>query len=140
MSRSDQGSPPEGGAFRHGPSGRSDAGYVTAETAVVIPSLVLLTAMLMWGVLAAAAQIRCIDAARAGARAAARAEPAAAAISAAKDAAPAGARVEVRRDGDLIRVVVAAQTPGPGRLAELLSVPVRATAVALAEDSLGGPP
>ncbi|MFD0639209.1 TadE family type IV pilus minor pilin [Catenulispora yoronensis] len=52
-----------------------DAGYATVETALAIPSLVLLTLALA-GVLAGlAAQIRCVDAARLGARAAARGEP-----------------------------------------------------------------
>lgn len=36
---------------------RGDAGFVTAETAVAMPALVLLAALLIWGVLAAAAQI-----------------------------------------------------------------------------------
>src|SRR4051812_45433686 len=83
-----------------------DGGYVTAEAAVVIPSLVLLTAMLLWGLAAAAAQIRCVDAARAGARAAARDEPEGAVLAAARSAAPAGAGVAVRRGGGLVRVTV----------------------------------
>ncbi|WUD74108.1 hypothetical protein OG937_21645 [Streptomyces sp. NBC_00510] len=89
---------------------RRDAGYVTAEAAVVIPSLVFLTALLLWGLAAAAAQIRCVDAARAGARAAAREEPDGAVLRAARTAAPAGAAVSVRRGGDLVRVTVEARS------------------------------
>ncbi|MFF3675161.1 TadE family type IV pilus minor pilin [Streptomyces sp. NPDC002120] len=109
-----------------------DRGYVTAEAALVIPALVLFAALLVWALMAAAAQIRCVDAARAGARAVSRSEPA----EVAEEAAPPGARVEVERVGDLWRVRVAAPAPGPGGL------PVRlgAQAVALAEDSVGPPP
>lgn len=116
--------------------GRGDRGYVTAEAALVIPALVLFAALLVWALMAAAAQIRCVDAARAGARAAARSEPAGVAVAAARAAAPAGARVELERVGDLWEVRVAAPAPGPGGL------PVRlgARAVALAEDSVGPPP
>ncbi|MER7730794.1 TadE family type IV pilus minor pilin [Streptomyces erythrochromogenes] len=113
-----------------------DRGYVTAEAALVIPALVLFAASLVWALMAAAGQIRCVDAARAGARAAARSEPAEVAVAAAREAAPAGARVELERVGDLWRVRVAAPAPGPA------GIPLRlgAQAVALAEDSVGPPP
>ncbi|UGY92323.1 TadE family type IV pilus minor pilin [Streptomyces gobiensis] len=111
----------------HGP----DRGQVTAETAVVVPSLVLLTAMLAWGVLVAAAQIQCVDAARAGARAAARAEPFAKSMAVARSVAPRGAEVELAREGELVRVRVSARSAGPGPL----TIGVRAEAVAHAEES-----
>ncbi|MFJ5549285.1 TadE family type IV pilus minor pilin [Streptomyces sp. NPDC093225] len=114
---------------------RADRGYVTAEAALVLPALVLFAALLVWALMAAAAQIRCVDAARAGARAAARSEPPAAAVAAARAAAPEGARVELVRDGDLWRVRVEAPAPGPG----ILPVRVGAAAVALAEDAVGDP-
>ncbi|KOU62226.1 TadE family type IV pilus minor pilin [Streptomyces sp. NPDC054949] len=116
--------------------GKGDRGYVTAEAALVIPALVLFAALLVWALMAAAAQIRCVDAARAGARAAARSEPAEIVVAAAGAAAPRGAEVRLERVGDLWRVRVAAPAPGPGGL------PVRlgAQAVALAEDSVGPPP
>ncbi|MFE0578162.1 TadE family type IV pilus minor pilin, partial [Streptomyces sp. NPDC058874] len=47
--------------------GMRDRGYVTAEAALVIPALVLFAASLVWALMAAAGQIRCVDAARAGA-------------------------------------------------------------------------
>jgi len=90
---------------------RGDRGYVTAETALVIPLLVMVTALLIWGLLAAAAQVRCVDAARAGARAAARSEAPALVRQMARQAAPAGARVTVLRDGDLVRVRVTVPRP-----------------------------
>jgi hypothetical protein len=117
---------------RAGAAARGDAGYVTAETATVVPSLVLLVAMLLWGLGAAAGTIRCVDGARAGARAAARGETPAAALEAARSAAPQGAEVELTRDGELVRVRVAARTTGPGPL----SLPLEAEAVALAEESI----
>nr|WP_285524683.1 TadE family type IV pilus minor pilin [Streptomyces lavendulae] len=117
-------------------AGIGDRGYVTAEAALIIPALVLFAALLVWALMAAAVQIRCVDAARAGARAAGRSEPREVAVAAARAAAPPGARVDLERSGDLWRVTVAAPAPGPAGL------PVRlgAVAVALAEDSVGAPP
>lgn len=119
-----------------GSRANGDRGYVTAEAALVIPALVLFAALLVWALMAAAAQIRCVDAARAGAQAAARSEAVEVARQAAREAAPQGARVELEREGDLWRVRVEAPAPGPAGL------PVRlgARAVALAEDSVGPPP
>ncbi|MFC8508430.1 TadE family type IV pilus minor pilin [Streptomyces sp. NPDC057411] len=106
---------------------------MTAETAVVLPALVLFTTALLWSLAAAAAQIQCVDAARAGARAVARSEPVAAAQAAAVAAAPDGARVSVARSGELWRVTVEASAPGPGGL----GLTLRAGAAALAEDTVG---
>lgn len=110
-----------------------DRGAVTAEAAMVIPALVAFAVVLVWALVAAADQIRCVDAARAGARAAARSEPAAAVLDTARAAAPRRARVEVERSGELWRVRVEAPTPGPGPLTLTLS----AEAAALAEDTVG---
>ncbi|MGP3980508.1 TadE family type IV pilus minor pilin [Streptomyces sp. KR80] len=112
-----------------------DRGYVTAEAAVALPALALFAVVLIWGLMAAAAQIQCVDAARAGARAAARSEPPAAALAAAHSAAPPGARVAIDREGGLVRVRVDAPTPGP----EHLSVRLRAEAAALSEDTVVQP-
>jgi hypothetical protein len=114
--------------------GQGDAGYATAETAVALPALVLLLAMLVWGVLAAAAQIRCVDAARIGARSAARGDPEGTVMAAVHRAAPSGAQVVVSRDSDTVRVEVNAPCNGPGGMARALSVRVSAAAVAARED------
>lgn len=119
-----------------GPYGR-DGGFITAETAAVVPVLVLFTTMQLWGLMAAAAQIQCVDAARAGARAAARSETREQALASARESAPRGARVRTYREGPLIRVDVTARAPGPGRLGGLLSVDVRGSAVALDENAVG---
>jgi hypothetical protein len=116
------------GGGRAGPRA-GDGGYVTAETAMVIPVLVALTGLLVWGLTAAAAQVRCVDAARAGARAAARSETPEAVRRVTRQAAPAGAEVTVERDGDLVRVRVTVPVPR-------YPVPVGAEAVALAEDTV----
>ncbi|WP_434976357.1 TadE family type IV pilus minor pilin [Streptomyces aurantiacus] len=114
---------------------RRDGGYVTAEAAVVLPTLVLFTMALVWALLAASAQIQCVDAARAGARAMARQDPRGTAVAAARQAAPRGASVAVSRDGDLVRVEVVARSPGPRALG--LGLRLRAEAVAMAEETVG---
>ena len=116
---------------RAGRTPRGDRGYVTAETAMVIPLLVALTGLLVWGVMAAAAQVRCVDAARAGAREAARSEAPDDVLKAAREAAPAGAQVSVRREGDMVRVRVAVPAPR-------FPVTLTAEAAALDEDTVGG--
>ncbi|MEU3369384.1 TadE family type IV pilus minor pilin [Streptomyces sp. NPDC006711] len=109
---------------------------MTAETAVAIPALVGFALALLWALTAASSEIRCVDAARAGARSVARSEPEAVAVAAAREAAPKGATVTVRRTGDMWRVRVESATPGPRRLALTLS----AEAAALAEDAAGVTP
>ncbi|MFD9287212.1 TadE family type IV pilus minor pilin [Streptomyces sp. NPDC060030] len=113
--------------------GSGDRGAVTAEAAMALTVLVAFVFALVWALVAAADQIRCVDAARAGARAAARSEPDAAVRSAAREVAPDRAQVAVERAGELWRVRVEAPTPGPGPLALTLS----AEAVAMAEDGVG---
>lgn len=114
---------------------RGDGGYVTAEAAVVLPTLVLFTMALVWALLTASAQIQCVDAARAGARAMARQDPPGTAVATARQAAPPGAGVTVSRDGDLVRVEVVARSPGPRALG--LGLRLRARAVAMAEQTVG---
>ncbi|MCF2529232.1 TadE family type IV pilus minor pilin [Yinghuangia soli] len=110
----------------------SDAGYVTAETAVVLPALVLLVLGLVAGIAAAAAQIRCVDAAQAGARAVARGESVDAANSAAHGLAPREAQFDaVVRDGTVrFRVTAGIPLPGPWRE---LRIPVEHKAVVAME-------
>ncbi|MFB7915206.1 TadE family type IV pilus minor pilin [Streptomyces sp. NPDC056061] len=116
-----------------GGSGTGDRGAVTAEAAMAVPVLVVFALSLVWALMAASAQIRCVDAARAGARAAARSEPEAQVLEVARSAAPGGAEVATERIGELWRVRVAAPAPGFGPLALTL----HAEAAALAEDTVG---
>jgi hypothetical protein len=100
---------------------------------MVLPVLVLVVTALVWGLLVVLAQIQCVDAARAGARAAARQDPEGAVIRVALDAAPHGAKVTVSRRGDRVHVVVMADPPGMG----VLPFRLREEAVAEAEDTVG---
>ncbi|WP_420076751.1 TadE family type IV pilus minor pilin [Streptomyces sp. JL3001] len=111
----------------------SDRGFVTAESAVVLPVLVMFAMALVWGLLVMAAQIQCVDAARAGARAAARQDPTDAVIEVTLEAAPRGAIVTVGREGDEVRVVVVAKPP----VLTGLPFEVREEAVAAAEETVG---
>lgn len=101
-------------------------GAVTVEAAIAIAALVVVVVVGLGAVLAASAQIRCVDAAREAARLAARGDESGA-VRAAERVAPSGARVEVRAvDGDLIATVSV-------RLPVLLSIELAATAIAAAE-------
>ncbi|WP_308035566.1 TadE family type IV pilus minor pilin [Streptomyces pseudogriseolus] len=105
---------------------------MTAESAMVLPVLVLVMAALVWGLMAVAAQIKCVDAARAGARAAARQDPPDAVVEVTREAAPAGARITVRRDAEQVRVTVVARAP----LLRALPFELREEAVAAAEEAV----
>ncbi|MCI0383696.1 TadE family type IV pilus minor pilin [Streptomyces sp. CNQ085] len=110
-------------------SERRDRGYVTAETAVVVPTLVALLGLLLWGGAAVVAQVRCVDAAGAGARAVARGEPPEKVRRAVREVAPRGAELQTSREGELVRVRVTARTAGPGPV----GLELEAEAVAYAE-------
>lgn len=117
-----------------------DAGYATVETALAIPSLVLFTLALA-GILAAmATQIRCVDAARLGARAAARGEPPDQVRAAVARASP-GSTVRVHNEAGLIHVTVAAPV---APVTMLRAFTVRAEAVEADENAVdtatGGQP
>jgi Flp pilus assembly protein TadG len=91
--------------------GGSDRGFVTAESALVLPVLVMFATALVWVLLVVAAQIQCVDAARTGARAAARQDPTDAVVEVAREVAPRGAKVTVGREEGQVRVVVVARPP-----------------------------
>ncbi len=99
---------------------------------MVLPVLVLVMAALVWGLMAVAAQIKCVDAARAGARAAARQDPPDAVVEVTREAAPAGARITVRRDAGQVRVTVVARAP----MLRALPFELREEAVAAAEEAV----
>jgi Flp pilus assembly protein TadG len=109
---------------------------VTAETAVVLPVLLLVLAAVVAAVVVVGAQLRCVDAAREGARAAARGEDPATVQALVAQVAPEGAATAVAVGGGEVRVTVRAEvTPlGPVRL----DVGVGATAVARLEPGVAG--
>jgi Flp pilus assembly protein TadG len=107
----------------------SEAGMVTAETAVVLPVLLLVLAGAVAAVVVVGAQLRCVDAAREGARAAARGEPAAVVSRVADGAAPGGAVTELGGDGETVRVTVSATVSPLGPLPWHVEVSATATGV-----------
>ena len=114
-----------------------EAGMATAELAVVLPAVLLVLGVALSALGLAIDQIRCVDAARAGARAAARGDSAGAVVAAASRGAPAGATVATGTSGQLVTVTV---TAPPARLAGLVAVPVRPGASATAQrESTGSP-
>lgn len=98
---------------------------MTVEAAIALAGLVVVIALCVGAVLAASTQIRIVDAAREAARLAARGDSANA-ISAAGRLAPAGARIDVRAEGDSVIAVVSARPA-------LFPVDLRAEAVAARE-------
>ena len=122
---------------RAGPAPRlrlRDAGYVTAETAMVLPVLAGLLAVALWAIAVAAAQVKCVDAARDAARALARGETAATASAVAIDAAPPGSTIELSHSGDRVVVIVRATVgKGLGPLSAIAAPTVTATAIAESE-------
>ncbi|MGY1828573.1 MULTISPECIES: TadE family type IV pilus minor pilin [unclassified Blastococcus] len=121
----------------HPAARRAETGMVTAETAVVLPVLLLVLAGAVAAVTVVGAQLRCVDAAREGARAAARGEDAAVVAEWAGRAAPPGARTAIAAGGDELRVTVAAEVRPLGPLP--WRVTVTAEAVARLEPAAGSP-
>lgn len=120
---------------------RDPRGSVTAETAVAFPALVVVLAVALWGVSAAAAQVACVDAARAGARAAARGEPETEVRAAVLRAAPPEARVTLSRDPLTTKVMVQAEVRPPLKgLFPALPLQAQAIAATEPEGRDGNPP
>ncbi|MFG1998412.1 TadE family type IV pilus minor pilin [Spirillospora sp. NPDC048911] len=111
---------------------RRDRGSATAEIAVALPALVLITVVALWGVSVASVQLACTDAARSGARAAARGESLPAVRALVARAVPTGAAVEISREGDQAQVDVTVQVRAPGATG-LAPLTVRARATAVTE-------
>lgn len=88
------------------PPGTRERGMVTAEFAVVLPAVVLVLALSLGALGLALDQIRCVDAARAGARAASRGDSYAAVTQVARRVAPSQSLVSMTTSGDLVRVSV----------------------------------
>lgn len=117
---------------------RTDRGYVTAETAVVLPVLLVVVAAAVWVLACVAAQLRCVDAAHVAARAAARGDAPADVEAAGRAVAPGDAAVAVTRTGDQVHVTVTARVqPFGAALRVLPPVDVAGRATAGAEDAVG---
>ncbi len=109
---------------------------VTAETAVVLPVLLLVLAGAVCALVLVGAQLRCVDAAREGARAAARGEDGPSVARIAGAVAPDDAVVAVGGGDGAVRVEVTAEITPLGPLP--LRVRVSAVAVARLEPGADG--
>lgn len=120
---------PTGGHARHG-----ESGAVSAEAAMTLPTLVVLTVALAWVVSFGVTQVRVVDAARETARAAARSDATVDAAALGRRVAPRGARVSVSTGPETVVARVTATVRGPGGVfAGLGPVTVSSEAVAVAE-------
>lgn len=111
-----------------------DRGSVTAETAVLLPVLLVVLAAAVWVLACLSAQLGCVDAARAGAREAARGETADVVRATAQRLAPPGAVVVALPGGDTVTVRVTAQVRPFGSVLRVLpAVTVNGRATAAVE-------
>lgn len=114
---------------------------VTAETAVVLPALILVLALSLGALRYGIDQVRCLDAARAGARAAARGDSPGAVADVVRRGAPPASEVTVESARGFVTVTVRAAAP-PAPLAGLPrpeGVAVAgAEAAAAGSEALGG--
>jgi hypothetical protein len=106
---------------------------VTIENALALFGLVLVTAFGAFAISVGVTQVRCVDAARDTARAAARGESDAVSRQAGRRSAPAGARIDIVHSGDTVRVQVRASVRGPGMLARVGAIGLSAESTVDAE-------
>jgi Flp pilus assembly protein TadG len=99
---------------------RKQRGSVTAETAIVVPVLVVVLFAGLWVVGVLIAGVRCGDAARDVARAIARGESETTATAIGQRVAPPGAEIAVSRQGDDVVVSVNAAVRADRALLRLL--------------------
>jgi Flp pilus assembly protein TadG len=118
-----------------------DEGAVTAETAIVLPVLLVFLLAGLWAAGVVVAEVRCVDAARDVARAVARGEPSEIAQEIGRRAGPPGAQIAISRDGPAVRVVVRAtvDTAG-GLLSGLPAIGVEGRATIQVEPGTAGSP
>ena len=111
-------------------------GAVTAETVMVLPLLLAVTAGMVWLLAVGGGQLRMIDAARETARALARGDDQASAVALGTRIAPEGARIVVTRSGDQFTVAAIGSVQGPGGLFDFVpEVRLHAESVALVEEA-----
>ena len=109
---------------------------VTAEAALVIPVLLAVTLTLSWVISVGAAQVKLVDAAREGARLAARGESAETVHGAIRRTGPAGASGTVSTSGGTVTVRVEAQVrPDMPLLGGLPGVSLNSEATAASEEA-----
>lgn len=110
---------------------------MTAEAAVVLPTIVLFTIAMAWLVSLGVTHVRAVDAARETARAVARGESSTSSIALGRRVATSGSTVNVGGGQGLVVVTVTSPVRGPGGLFGLLPVyDLHAEAVAAREPQL----
>lgn len=115
---------------------RRQGGMVTAETAMVLPLLIAVTALLVWVVALGVAQVRLVDAAREGARMAARGDPDDMVRVGTQKMAPGGSEVVVRPDRTSVTVQVRLHArPELPVFRRFPGIDLEATAVSAREDA-----
>lgn len=117
------------GTSRTEPARTRESGMVTAELAVALPAVVLLLAIVLGSTRYAIDHIRCLDAAAAGARAAARGDSTPAIRELTTRGAPPGAHTDIATEGDRVRVRITVPRSGPWPLSELPAPHAEATAL-----------
>ncbi len=119
------------GANKEG--GSKERGMVTAELAVTTLAAFAVLTMMCWGIYLVVTQLRCVDAAAAVARQAARAD--AAAVAKAKAGAPTGATIMIEKRPNLVTVTVRVRARPLGRW--MAAVPLEARAQVIPEPAAG---
>lgn len=113
---------------------RCDRGQATAELALGLPTLGAIVVLALWLLAAIGSQARVAEAARIGARAAARGDADGQVVAWVRDAAPTGATVEIARRDDQVAVTVHYRLAAAGPL--LTPVALTATATAPTEPAI----
>ena len=111
-------------------------GMVTAELAVTTLAAFAVLTMMCWGIYLVVTQLRCVDAAAAIARQAARSDETG--VSKARASAPSGATIAIDKRPSLITVVVRVRARPLGRW--LVAVPLEARAQVIPEPTVGEAP
>ena len=113
---------------------RSEAGAVTAETAVALPMIAVFAVSMAWLISLGITQVRALDAARETARAAARSDGQGEALALGRQVAPDGSQISVRHGDGTVVVTVNSPVTGPaGLFGQWAAFRVRAEAVAAEE-------
>ena len=116
-----------------GEGATKERGMVTAELAVTTLAAFAVLTMMCWGIYLVVTQLRCVDAAAAVARQAARAD--AAAVAKAKAGAPTGATIMIDKRPNLVTVTVQVRARPLGRW--MAAVPLEARAQVVPEPAAG---
>ncbi len=115
---------------------RDARGMVTAELAVTTLAAFAVLIMMCWGIYLVVTQLRCVDAAAAIARQAARGDTVG--VGKAKAVAPSGATIVIDERPSLVTVTVRVKARPLGRW--LVAVPLDARAQVIPEPAAGGGP